>query len=189
VHWILFGDTTGATFGNFNDWCDGAAGAYATAFVNWNRIQGHLHFTRVKASLCLHGGAAKYRTVRVVDQSGDGSGGEEPAQVCILVDWVTGDPRRGGKARSYIAGVDASAMDDEVRLNGDTQTTGTAKANAYIAALAAITHGPLAGGQLVEMSFVNALDYRAAAVEFPVIAGFVSAEVATQRRRVDRLRT
>jgi hypothetical protein len=123
--------------------------------------------------------------LRVADaQVGTASGGDQDAQVAYLINWATGDPRRGGKPRQYIVGVPDSAMLDSARLD-----------NSLIASINAGIVSWLVSGlslptpmQLVEMSFRNDKADRLTAVDYPIIGGTVNPVVATQRRRVNRLR-
>jgi hypothetical protein len=123
--------------------------------------------------------------LRVSDaQVGTGSGGYQDAQVSYLINWSTGDPRRGGKPRQYIAGVLDGLMADSAFLVA-AATTGTDPALlAWLEDLP--TRDPAL--QLVEMSFRNALAWRDTALSYPIIGVTVNPVVATQRRRVGRLR-
>jgi hypothetical protein len=112
----------------------------------------------------------------------------EAAQVALLINWATGDPRKGGKARTYVPGIEKGQLQDTARLTTSMiSNTNTALAT-WFASLPTRSHGTATGLVLVEMSFVNAKADRANAVAFPVIIGSVNPIVATQRRRVDRLR-
>ena len=127
--------------------------------------------------------------LRVADAfAGTNGTGDQEAQVAYLINWATSDPRRGGKPRTYIPGVPDNAVADSARL-----TTGEVAAinSAIVTWLTAIlTPGGsrLVAMQLVEMSFRNGGTWRDSAVTFPILGGVCNPVVATQRRRVDRLR-
>jgi len=130
-----------------------------------------------------------YRATIASAVGGTGGATGEPAQVSYLIDWQTGDPRKGGKPRTYLVGVPDSAMTDSVRVDGGIRADMNAMLVDWIEANLTRTHGTASGIVFGEMSFVNAKADRTTPLFYPFIAGTVSPEVATQRRRVNRLRT
>lgn len=123
--------------------------------------------------------------VRVADaQSGDASSDENPAQAAYLVNWSTGDIRRGGKPRQYICGVADENLADSAKL------TSTALGLINPRLITWLESGPSLPIplQLIEMSFVNGGVDRAAAATFPIIGASLNPVLGTQRRRVDRVR-
>lgn len=118
---------------------------------------------------------------------GTASGSGAPAQVAYLLNWVSGDARRGGKPRQYVPGVpDAS-------LGGTTDLTAGAVAAMNSSIAEWLTDFPFVSGTgtchgLVEMSFVNAKTDLDPPVARPIIAGSINPILGTQRRRVDRQR-
>jgi hypothetical protein len=167
---------------------DDLVGAFHSRFIHVSRTSGRCHFTRCAAVRMNDSGTAVIRRVTVVDSVGTGSTDDEAGQVCYLYNWQTGDPRRGGKARSYVPGVTDDSLDDEARLDGGVLTAGTSDAEDYIADVVGISHGDLEITDFIEMSFRDSNDYRLAAVFYPITDGALNDIVATQRRRVDRLR-
>lgn len=113
---------------------------------------------------------------------GDASG--QDAQVAYLVNWSTGDIRRGGKPRQYVCGVPDDRIADSARLSPGTVTGITGLLLTWLAALPGLTI-PL---ELVEMSFRDGNAWRTAAAHYPIIGVSLNPVVATQRRRVNRLR-
>jgi hypothetical protein len=123
--------------------------------------------------------------LKVADaQAGTNSSGDQDAQVAYLVNWATGDPRRGGKPRTYITGVPDNRLLDQARVAPGVRTTINGRLATWLTSELA---APIPM-QLVEMSFRNGNADRAEAVTFPIIGGTLSDVVATQRRRIDRLR-
>lgn len=123
--------------------------------------------------------------LRVADaQAGTGGTDLEAAQVAYLVNWATGDIRRGGKPRQYVPGVVEGALLDSARLTTSLQTAINGRLITWLEDGPDLTI-PL---QLVEMSFRNGNADRAAAAHFPIIGGTLNPVVGTQRRRVNRLR-
>lgn len=123
--------------------------------------------------------------LRIADAfAGTGGTDDEGAQVAYLVNWATGDIRRGGKPRQYVCGVKEPATADSARLTSSFQSAVNGRLITWL------EEGPTLAIplQLVEMSFRNANADRVAAVHFPIIGGTVNPVLGTQRRRVDRLR-
>jgi hypothetical protein len=123
--------------------------------------------------------------VRVADvQAGTDNSGLQDAQVSYLINWSTGDPRRGGKPRSYIPGVIDAFLQDSAFLLPATVLNKSTLLTTWLTGLPARAI-PL---QLVEMSFVDHKADRVTPVTYPIIGAALNPVVATQRRRVDRLR-
>lgn len=111
-----------------------------------------------------------------------------PAQVAYLINWQTGDPRRGGKPRSYFAGVPDGVMLDSANILSTVRTSINTALVGWITANLTRAHGTASGIVFGEMSFRDAKAWRTTPVFYPFIAGTVSPVVATQRRRPDRVR-
>ena len=128
------------------------------------------------------------KSVTVADASGTNSSGDQDAQVAYLINWVSDDARRGGKPRQYIPGVPFDRCTDSVFLDSSVQSNFNTAIASWIASLPA--GGWTNGTELamVEMSFVDAGVDLDPPVGYPITGGHLNAAVATQRRRVDRLR-
>lgn len=111
------------------------------------------------------------------------------AQQAYLINYGTSDPRRGGKPRTYVAGVPDGKMQDSATLSSDALSSINDQLPLWLEANldgSAVANGTAT--QLVEMSFVNGKVDRDAAVSYPILGATVNPITATQRRRVDRLR-
>lgn len=120
---------------------------------------------------------------------GTNSGGDAPAQVCYLLEWTGGDARRGGKPRTYVCGVPEDKLADTANLTTDVVSSINSGLLDWIAKWGdsgAWTNGTEIS--LVEMSFREANAERVLPQDYILNTGHVSGVVATQRRRVDRLR-
>jgi hypothetical protein len=188
VHWFLVTQSGALVLANLNELVDDLGEIFAQRFINVGYVSSSCHFTRIKATLRDADGTSMYRTSRVADVAGTGSGDSEAAQVCVLIDWATGDPRRGGKPRSYLPGVTDESLSDSARLTPAAVVAFSSSAAVYITDCLALTEGTISNPEMVEMSFRNLNTWRAAAVAYPILGGAASDVVATQRRRVDRLR-
>lgn len=120
--------------------------------------------------------------------AGIDASGDQDAQVCFLVNWITGDPRRGGKPRQYFCGVTDDMMQDSAILNPALLPVVNGILATWLGGF------PYSGGAtgvaqgLVEMEFRNNKAWLPEGFPRPVLGGTLSPVVATQRRRVDRLR-
>lgn len=119
---------------------------------------------------------------------GTGSSDDEAAQVSYLLNWQCGDPRKGGKPRNYISGVRSDGMLDSARLQPSELATMNSAIQTWLVDQLTYSSGDQTGVELVDMSFRNGNAWRDEALTLPIFSGFVSNVVATQRRRVDRLR-
>lgn len=189
VHWFMAEPNDTATQAQFNDLVDALGGFFKTRFVARADISNHVQFNKIRASWTDMSGALIRRTLRPADGTGTNSGHDAPAQVCYLIDWQAGDPRRGGKPRSYLCGVTTDSLEDEVRLNPAGASSLSDAAQGYIDDVAGLSSAPFTPISFVEMSFRAGNAYRVDPVQYTIDGGICSAEVATQRRRVDRLRT
>lgn len=158
----------------------------------WSRL-GLSYFS---TEFALHNCKVFYRaldnsTVKGVTVSsavGSGSAGPQTAQVAYMINWFTGDARKGGKPRQYLCGVVDTALADPAHLTATALTDFNAGIATWLTELgnASLPHGTVTG--LAECSFVNAKVDRVTPVLFDVTSGAMNSVVATQRRRVDRLR-
>jgi hypothetical protein len=162
--------------------------AFALRFITGPDTSNNLHLTRVAATRMNDSGTNVVRRVIVADSSGDGGTDDDPGQVAYLYNWSSGDPRQGGKARSYLPGVLDSDQSDEGRLLGSVVTGRTTQALAYLTAANAASSGDLDGLQMVEYSTVDGLAYRTTAAVYTIDDVALNLVLGTQRRRVGRLR-
>lgn len=127
--------------------------------------------------------------LRVADaMAGTGTTGDQGAQVSYLVNWGTGDPRKGGKPRQYVCGVPDQALADSAFLSSSLVSAVNTNLITWLESGPAHSYGGTTALQLVEMSFRNGNTWRDTAATYPIIGGTLNPVVATQRRRVDRLR-
>lgn len=135
-------------------------------------------------------GAPNVQRVHLADATaGTHGGGEDFANLAYLINWLTGDPRRGGKPRTYMPGVIDSTNADAANFGSGTVSGLATNIATFLSALSSITSGHLAVGGLVEYSTVNKGAYRTAGVYFPIASGTLNSVVGTQRRRVGRVRS
>lgn len=129
------------------------------------------------------------KSVTVASAAGTNSSGGQGAQVAYLLNWVTSDYRRGGKPRTYVCGVPDDRLADSANLDSSVQSNFNDAIASWISDIAlgtGLPNGSLL--ELVEMSFVDGGVERDTPLGFPVSGGILNPILATQRRRVDRLR-
>lgn len=189
VHWFMCSSSGTPTAAELTALIEDIRDAFGEQLVHDTTFSDQLHLTRVRSSYTTQDGTLIKRTVVVADVTGQTSATPEPGQVACLINWATGDPRQGGKARSYLTGLYDGSVDDSAHLDTARVTAMTTAANAYIAAVNALSSGPIDNITFVEMSFRSGNTWRDTPAFYEIDSGFCSNVVATQRRRVDRLRT
>lgn len=124
----------------------------------------------------------------LADAIGGANVGEgQDAQVSYLINWTSGDARKGGKPRQYICGVSNSERADTARLTNACTAAFNTAITTWLASFPHVS-GTAHVIDLVEMSFVSNKVDLAPPVARTVRAGHLNPIVASQRRRVDRLR-
>lgn len=140
-------------------------------------------------TVLYHDAGGSLNRARVADANpGTAGGGVQDAQVCYLINWSADDARRGGKARQYVPGVPDSVMADTANIDAGILSSMNAGIAAWMAEGAAGFGANATVLDIVEMSFVDGKADRTTPVGIPINGGGVNPVVATQRRRVDRLR-
>lgn len=120
---------------------------------------------------------------------GTDSDAAEAAQVAYLVELTTDDIRKGGKGRIYISGVTQLALADSANLSADTLGSMNSGLLTWLETCQAGSAG--ANATVLNpavMSWINAGAVEDPGVPYVVNTAHMSPQVATQRRRVDRLR-
>jgi hypothetical protein len=185
---VLYFDTTGNggappadVIGLVDAACEDLEDIFETRCVTtWNTVRRRIFYRDAPSSIV--------RAVTVASSVGTvGTDGESP-QVAYLINWSTSDPRRGGKARTYVTGVAESSLGSSSGFGPTFLANWATDLNTWIVANASRSFGAATGCLLVEMSFVDAKADRATPVAFPISSAFVSNVSGTQRRRIDRLR-
>lgn len=115
-----------------------------------------------------------------------GTGADEfgYGQTSYLLNWANQDPRKGGKPRSYVSGVVEASMQDSARLKSTFQSAVAGRVPAFFTTIADTDSGLV----LIDLSFRNGNAWRDVAYAYPITGASLSPVIATQRRRVDRLR-
>jgi hypothetical protein len=187
VFWVTFPEGLSTlTLSALNTWIDAFSAAFDTNLLNTGLFNNQTQHVRTRCKL-IDGGSVTWRQVRPATGQGTDNTPCEAGNVCYLIDWNTDDPRRGGKARTYIPGVVTNKLADTAQLLSAVQSTLTTDANAFFNAVNALT---LDGSSthLVEMSLFDHGVPRLIGHGYSIRGGNASNAVATQRRRVDRLR-
>jgi hypothetical protein len=170
-----------------------AADDVGSAAIDLYNKLGYAHFSsgwKVSSAKVLirDSGGSAFRSVTIADAPGTDSSGDQDAQVAYLINWYAGDVRRGGKPRQYICGVPMDACADSATLTSTFLGAMNSGLSDWFTELGdgSLPHSNVL--ELVEMSFIDAKAYRTTPVAYPITSGQVNPVVATQRRRIDRLR-
>jgi hypothetical protein len=175
-----------ASYGDAQDFVQDIADAWTT-FIHTARFHNSLTYHTCKTEL-LDALSALWRVSLPMTAQGTDNGDECMGQVAYLVNFVTPDPRRGGKSRWYLPGMPRAAIADIANVKDAYRTALDADLVTLINALKGLTPAFGSNVQLVEMSFYNNGAPRLPAHAYEIFTGTVNPVVATQRRRVDRLR-
>lgn len=145
--------------------------------------------TSYDAVYALIEGQPNVKKVRLADAiAGLSSTAADFADLAFLINWETGDPRRGGKPRTYLSGVRQSDNADFANLQSADVTTLTAGCATFLGHIQGKTEGALVCDNLVDYSVINGKAYRAAGHPYIISSGSCNAVVGNQRRRVARAR-
>lgn len=159
---------------------------YNTVFAPGNFSS---HWTTRTVKVAFRDAADSLYRVTIADAvAGTSGAGDQDAQVAYLVNWVTNDPRKGGKPRQYIPGIPDDHVADVAHVSSGVVSGVSANIATWLAGLNARSHGTATGLSMVEVSFRDGGTWRDAAHSWPIRGGTLNTVVATQRRRVDRLR-
>jgi hypothetical protein len=149
----------------------------------------HWHVTTWDAVYAGIEDAPNVKRARGADATaGASSDTNDYANCAFLINWSTGDPRRGGKPRSYLPGVGDASDADSANLQSSYVTNINAGIVSFLAGITGCGHGGLAPDNLIEYSTVLHGAYRATAAIWPIASGTVNPVIGSQRRRVGRVR-
>jgi len=187
VFYLAWQGTMDATFADAVDLADQITTAVEPLYTD-GLMPTNVHTSRAKLKL-FDASLNLYRVNFPLDWSGSGTADVTDAgQACYLINWQTGDPRRGGKCRWYLPGVHDEVLANQARINPASVTSYNAKIATALADLKAMTAPWFDNPQLVEASFVDGGADRISVVSYEVVNGTLNPVIASQRRRVDRLR-
>lgn len=121
--------------------------------------------------------------------AGTGTTAADYANLAYLINWDTGDQRRGGKPRSYLPGVVEASNADYANLDSTFVSDKNSHIATFLGHVAGATHGSLVCDNLIDYSTVNNGAYRSAGAFWAITTGHCNPVIGTQRRRVGRARS
>jgi hypothetical protein len=166
-----------------------ALGEYWINDVWTHRASDTATTTDIEATYALIEGEPNVKRVKIADAILGINGGVEAGQVALLYLWDTGDARRGGKPRTYLPFPSEDQISPPAAVTGAVITAANSSIVTFLGHIAGHTVGQLVCDNFIEYSTVNHKAYRTAGQAFTIASGTISPFVATQRRRVDRLRS
>lgn len=168
---------------------DIAAGAFAL-YENLDPSHFTNNWTTSTTKVKYRNADGSYDIATVADAiPGTDSDGGEAAQVSYLVELTTSDIRKGGKGRVYVNGVASAALADSANVDPTALGAMNAGLATWFAGCLAGTFGT--NGTLLQpvvMSWITAGAVEDPGVPYAANSVHLSSVVATQRRRIDRLR-
>lgn len=123
-------------------------------------------------------------TTRGADISGTNDGGVTPADTAVVISWSTTIHRRGGKPRTYLAGVDATEMATEKHIDISTRNQLAARANDFISGVDALTTDPFTDVKVGTVLFSEANAWLTPPEFRRFLGAHVHGRFGTQRRRL-----
>lgn len=159
--------------------------AYATAFAphlsNW------WHLSRCNVTYFPAGtevvvyGSHEADTPGAVSEPAPGS-----ASVAAVISWVANVYWRGGKPRTYVAGVPLSMYDGTTQLKAAFQTSLDTAAGSFLTAVNALVPTPFTSVTLSLMSFFSKKVGATRPQAFPIAGAKVGSRIDSQRRRLGK---
>ncbi len=146
----------------------------------------NVHFVSAHGVLVKSDGE-RWKTRRVQDAYGDQVGPFEAVQVSYLIDWGTLQVMPRAQPRTYIPGVPVERTEDGIHLTSEALDDLNPHVAAYIAHVNSVTTTHIAAVLFSCISFVHNSAYRAFPQAFQVNNGYVNRQLATQRRRNERV--
>jgi hypothetical protein len=115
----------------------------------------------------------------------DDSGTALPANCALGISWKTAGHYRGGHPRTYMVGLNQTALEDVTRFSGAAQTAWQSAAAGFRAEVNALDSTPTITAVTFScMSFVRAGNWRTPPVHLHITGESVDSRLDTQRRRL-----
>jgi hypothetical protein len=194
---VILGNDSGQTVENVF-WLDCAGtGTYATAGLiaqgvktAWDTYimaQCASHYTATECIVTHYDGAfnpqGSYSSTTPGLIVSDG----EPASTACVLSWKIPATWRGGRPRTYVAGVPKAALLTTRQYTSSYTASMLSAGAAFRTAVNAIVHAPVTGVELGTVSFVHANAWRTPPLFFSYAAVGVQSRICTQRRRLGPL--
>jgi hypothetical protein len=181
-------ETGGITDGNLLSMAD----FLEKAFINniW-KIQATIHWTVTGYDVLyahIESQPNVYRTKAADAIAGQSNDTNDYASTAFLINWSTGDPRRGGKPRTYLAGVGQASDADSANISNTYRNNINTGIGNFFTAIAGHAEANLHLTNFIDYSTVNKGAYRLSGVVFPISGGTCNSVIGNQRRRVARVR-
>jgi len=142
----------------------------------------------INSTYALIEGQPNVKRVRIVDAvAGLATSDTEWGQVSGLINWDSGDPRRGGKPRNYLPFFKGDGNSDSGNWASAIVTAMNTACGTFLGHVQGHTAGSLVCDNFVDYSTVLHGAYRLNGAVFPIPSGSFNPHAGTQRRRVGRL--
>lgn len=179
VFWLNLTATTHVTADLVNV-VDTMVGAYHTNLMP--QMSSAYQVVSAKASW-LYAGGNSLEYLGSYSYVGSGGASYLTDAACAVIDWSITDYYRGGHPRTYMPGVPSGSVNTGRTLGGTYRTNLTSGANAYIAAVNAITHGGISAVALGTVRFASGNAWLSPPVFRAYQSSSVRSVLGNQRRR------
>jgi hypothetical protein len=117
-----------------------------------------------------------------------------PLNCAVVISWRVHKIWRGGKPRSYLPGLEDSAVDDGRRIDADKVTSIQSNAKLYLAAASSVSHGALSVESMTALrrfaaggSELHPKVYLDPPQHVDIVGAICRSVIGSQRRRLHRL--
>lgn len=120
------------------------------------------------------------------DAGSDSDGDPMPASIACCISWQSGVYWRGGKPRTYLAGLQDDVIVSPQFWNSTFRTNLATGADAFLSAVNALASGNFDSIQLGLVSFMSGGVARTPPLFFPFVGASVHPRIDSQRRRLGK---
>jgi hypothetical protein len=184
IFWFQLATSSTISQADLDAWLVLVANQYKTNFAP--RQTSNIGYKQATATLFVPGGSV-LQSSSVMTGAGTNAGGNlADSSGCAVISWLTGVYWRGGKPRSYFAGIPTTDVSGSNILSGGAITNWQTAGNNFRTACNAFTQGTITSTLLGFVSFNSGNAPRTTPIFFSFNAAKVHPRLGTQRRRLGK---
>jgi len=168
---------------DLDTWTTNFAAAFKTNFAA--RQNGNVNYSLAKA-ICYTPGNSELVSLASMTGTGSASGALGDNSACEVISWLSSVYWRGGKPRTYLAGVGGTVVSNGNQLTSGEITALKSAAAAFRTAVNALTAGTITGTTLGFVSFTSGNTPRPTPLFFAITGATVHPRLGSQRRRLGK---
>jgi hypothetical protein len=176
---------------DLDDVVEGVRSAYAANFLAY--ISSELVYEGARGKFWTSGGDL-YEGEALNPVIAPGDSKPLPLNCAVVISWRVHRIWRGGKPRTYLPGLEDSAVDDGRRIDADKVTSIQSNARAYLTAVNAVGHGALSIESMTALrrfaaggSEAHPKVYLDPPEHVDIVGAICRSVIGSQRRRLHRL--